>query len=55
MYVYVWCRVDALVIKWIKIDWFKIIGLKLQAVSNNTTHPIIPASTLNAVMLKSVV
>ena len=29
-----------------RIDWFEINALKLQAVSHNTTRLIIPASTL---------
>ena len=39
-------RVDSPVMRQLKIDWFKINALKLQAVSHNTTRLIIPASTL---------
>ena len=40
------CRVDALVMRQLKIDSFKMIALKIQAVSHNTTHPIIVDSAL---------
>ena len=39
-------RVDAPVMRQLKIDRFEINALKLQAVSHNTTRLIIPASTL---------
>ena len=39
-------RVDSPVMRQLKIDWFEINTLKLQAVSHNTTRFIIPASTL---------
>ena len=39
-------RVDALVMRQLKIDRFKIIALKLQAVTHNTTRLIIAGSTL---------
>ena len=40
-------RVDALLMRQLKIDWFKIIALKLQVVSHNTTCLIIADSTLS--------
>ena len=36
------CTVDALVMRQLKIDWFEIKALKLQAVFDNTTCLIIP-------------
>ena len=39
-------RVDSPVMRQFKFDRFEINALKLQAVSHNTTHLIIPASTL---------
>ena len=36
-------RVDSLVMRQLKIDWFEINALKLQAVFHNTTCLIIPA------------
>ena len=39
-------RVDAPIMRQLKIDWFEIYPLKLQAVSHNTTRLIIPASTI---------
>ena len=47
MYSILASRVDALVMRQLKIDWFKMIALKLQAVSHNTSHPIITDSTLH--------
>ena len=43
-------RVDALVMRQLKIDRFKMIALKLQAVSHNTTRLIIAASTLTLII-----
>ena len=40
-------RVDALLMRQLKIDWFKIIALKLQVVSHNTTCLITADSTLS--------
>ena len=40
-------RVDAPVMRQLKIDLFEINALKLQAVSHNTIRLIIPASTLD--------